>query len=105
MAGDKPLQGKMALVTGASKGIGKGISVALARAGCDVGVNYFSDTQGAEQTASEIRALGRKTAVYKGDVADRAEVEEMFRGIPPTFRAWTFWSITPASPSGARCSR
>jgi NAD(P)-dependent dehydrogenase (short-subunit alcohol dehydrogenase family) len=79
VAGDKPLQGKMALVTGASKGIGKGISVALARAGCEVGVNYFSDTQGAEQTASEIRALGRKTAVYKGDVADRAEVEEMFR--------------------------
>ena len=66
MAGDKPLQGKMALVTGASKGIGKGISVALARAGCDVGVNYFSDTQGAEQTASEIRALGRKNGRIQG---------------------------------------
>ena len=69
----------MALVTGASKGIGKGISLALARAGCDVGVNHFSDAQGAERTASEIRAMGRKAAVYKADVAGRTDVEAMFR--------------------------
>ena len=79
VAGDTLLKGKMALVTGASKGIGKGISLALARAGCDVGVNYFSDAQGAEQTASDIRALGRKAAVYKADVAARTDVEAMFR--------------------------
>ncbi len=79
MSGDKQLEGKMALVTGASKGIGKGIAVALAKAGCDVGVNYFSDLKGAEQTASEVRAIGRKTAIYKCNVAIRAEVEEMFK--------------------------
>ena len=52
------LKNKTALVTGASKGIGKGIALELARLGCNVAVNYNSDLHGAEETASEIRKAG-----------------------------------------------
>ena len=54
------LQESTALVTGASKGVGKGIALELARSGCDVAVNYHSDAAGADATVAEIEALGRK---------------------------------------------
>ena len=53
------LDSKTALVTGASKGVGKGIALELARHGCTVAVNYHSDRKGAEATVSEIAAMGR----------------------------------------------
>ena len=74
-----PLTGEIALVTGASKGIGRSIALALARAGADVGVNYFSDMVGAVKTAEEIRKMGRKSAVYQADVAQQVNVQEMFQ--------------------------
>ena len=55
------LEGKNALVTGASKGVGKGIALELARCGCDVAINYHSDREGAEATAAEIRARYQNT--------------------------------------------
>ena len=67
-----------ALVTGASKGIGKGIALELARSGCDVAVNYRSDRQGAEQTVAEIQSLGRRAFAVGANVGAAAEVEEMF---------------------------
>jgi glucose 1-dehydrogenase len=73
------LRGQKALVTGASKGLGAGIAVALAQAGADVGVNYCGDQEGAEQTASYVRAAGRTAVVLKADVSREAEVLEMFR--------------------------
>src|SRR5947209_10592012 len=63
------LAGKRALVTGASKGIGAGIAVALARGGADVALNYYRGEAGAERVAGEIRALGRKAAALGADVA------------------------------------
>lgn len=72
------LEGKRALVTGASKGVGKGIALELARAGCDVAVNYHSDRGGAEATAGEIAGMGRKAAVVGGDVGRSADVDAMF---------------------------
>ena len=54
------LESKTALVTGASKGVGKGIALELARCGCDVAVNYNSDLAGAEATVAEIRKIGRR---------------------------------------------
>src|SRR6185369_8574863 len=54
-----PLESKTALVTGASKGVGKGIALELARCGCDVAVNYHSDREGAEGTVAEIAGMGR----------------------------------------------
>ncbi len=72
------LSGKCALVTGASKGVGKGIALELARQGCAVAVNYNSDRDGAERTADEIRAMGRKAAIVAGNVGDSTHVTAMF---------------------------
>ncbi len=73
-----PLESKTALVTGASKGVGKGIALELARCGCDVAVNYNSDRQGAEATAAEIAALGRTSFVTAADVGNASDVDRMF---------------------------
>ncbi|HWC97190.1 MAG TPA: 3-oxoacyl-ACP reductase family protein [Candidatus Sulfopaludibacter sp.] len=72
------LDSKTALVTGASKGVGKGIALELARQGCSVAVNYHSDKAGAEATVAEIAALGRKAFATQADVADSAAVDRMF---------------------------
>jgi len=72
------LEGRTALVTGASKGIGKGIALELARAGCDVAVNYHSDHAGAEATVAEIEAMGRRAFAIRADVGLAADVKAMF---------------------------
>jgi NAD(P)-dependent dehydrogenase (short-subunit alcohol dehydrogenase family) len=72
------LAGKTALVTGASKGVGKGIALELARAGCDVAVNYFTDAAGAESTVAEICALGRRALAVRADVGRSGDVDAMF---------------------------
>lgn len=69
---------RIALVTGASKGVGKGIALELARQGWDIGVNYHSDTAGADATAGAIRALGREAWIVKADVGRSEDVERMF---------------------------
>jgi glucose 1-dehydrogenase len=75
MAG--PLAGKVALVTGASSGIGRAAAVALAAAGADVALNYLTMPDGAEAAATEIEKLGRKALLYRVDVSDQAAVERM----------------------------
>jgi len=77
---DLGLTGKVALVTGAGsqKGFGKGIALSLAKEGCDVIVADI-DLEGAKQTASEIKALGRKSLAVKADVADIGQVNEMVK--------------------------
>ena len=77
---DLGLTGKVALVTGAGsqKGFGKGIALGLAKEGCDVIVADI-DLEGAKQTASEIKALGRKSLAVKADVADIGQVNEMVK--------------------------
>jgi len=72
------LAGKVALVTGASRGIGKAIALELARAGADVAVNFAGNRESAEAVANQIRELGRKSVVVQADVADAAAVEAMF---------------------------
>ncbi len=71
-------QPKTALITGASKGVGRGIALGLARDGWDVAVNYNGDRKGAEATAAAIRELGRQAWVLQGDVGYRDQVERMF---------------------------
>jgi NAD(P)-dependent dehydrogenase (short-subunit alcohol dehydrogenase family) len=68
-----------ALVTGASKGVGKGIALELARAGAAIIVNYNTDQQGAEKTLAEIRSLGREAMAIQADVGVAADVDRMFR--------------------------
>ncbi len=75
------LTGKTALVTGASKGIGRGIALELARRGCDVAVNYHSDRTGAGQTAQQIEAIGRRSLIVGGHVGRSADVGEMFHQV------------------------
>ena len=72
------LQGKVAVVTGASKGIGAGIARALGAAGASVVVNYASDKSGAEKVAADIKAKGGKAIVVHGDVSKDADVKHLF---------------------------
>lgn len=72
------LQGSTALVTGASKGVGKGIALELARNGCDVAVNFHSDRADADATVAEIESLGRKAFAVAGHVGRSADVDRMF---------------------------
>jgi NAD(P)-dependent dehydrogenase (short-subunit alcohol dehydrogenase family) len=76
---------KVALVTGASKGIGKVIAIELARAGYDVAVNYNSDQQGAEATVSEIVALGRRAAALQGNVSSVESTRALFAAFDSHF--------------------
>jgi NAD(P)-dependent dehydrogenase (short-subunit alcohol dehydrogenase family) len=75
------LEGRAALVTGASKGIGKGIALELARLGCDVAVNYHSDRAGADATVAAIEGLGRRAFAVRADVGSAADVEAMFEEV------------------------
>ena len=76
-----PLAGRVALVTGASRGIGKAIALELARNGAAVAVNYASSAGPAEAAAAEISAMGVKSAAYRADVGDREAVKAMMAGI------------------------
>jgi len=71
------LQGKSALVTGASRGIGRAIAIALAEAGADVAVNYAGSEAAAAETVKAIEALGRKAIMVKANVGKSAEFDEM----------------------------
>jgi 3-oxoacyl-[acyl-carrier protein] reductase len=68
------LQGKIALVTGASRGIGRAIALALAEAGADVAVNYVSHEQEALDVSRTIEGFGRRSAAVQADVSQAAEV-------------------------------
>lgn len=71
------LSGRVALVTGASRGLGKAMAIALAEAGADVGVNYRAQAAAAESVCQTIRALGRKAIAISGDVSVSADVERV----------------------------
>ncbi|MEI7027370.1 3-oxoacyl-[acyl-carrier-protein] reductase [Paenibacillus sp. y28] len=75
------LQGKIALVTGASRGIGRAIAITLAEAGADVAINYAGNEKAAQEAADQIRSLGRRALVIKADVASSSEVEDMVKQV------------------------
>ncbi|HEX8055523.1 MAG TPA: SDR family NAD(P)-dependent oxidoreductase, partial [Novosphingobium sp.] len=77
----RPLAGKVALVTGAGRGIGRIIALRLAEDGATVIAHYAHSRAGAEQTVAEIEAKGGKAVAYKADIAQRAEVKAMFAQI------------------------
>ena len=79
------LAGKVAVVTGASKGIGAAIAKHLAAEGAAVVVNYASSKTGADKVVAEITSAGGKAFVFQGDVAKRADIERLFAETKKTF--------------------
>src|SRR5579862_3266380 len=72
------LAGKVAVVTGASKGIGAGIAKGLAAEGAAVVVNYASSREGADQVVAQINGKGGKAIAVQGDVSKSADVRRLF---------------------------
>ncbi|HKN60282.1 MAG TPA: 3-oxoacyl-ACP reductase family protein [Candidatus Acidoferrales bacterium] len=85
MAG-KPLEGRVALVTGAAKRIGRSIALRLAADGANVVINYMTSQTEAEELAREIEGMGRRALAVEGDVAQRKDVENLFATIEVEFR-------------------
>ena len=79
------LEGRKALITGSSHGIGRAIALAFAAEGADIAVNYRSSAAQAEAVGAEIRALGRKALVVKADVSQEAPVRVMVDEVLDTF--------------------
>jgi len=79
------LAGKVALVTGAGKRMGRSIALRLASDGADVIVNYESSKPQAEDVVAQIRAIGRKSAAIQADVTQRKEVQSMFAAVEAQF--------------------
>ena len=79
------LAGKVALVTGAAKRIGRSVALRLASEGADVAVNYRSSKGEAEEVVAEIAAMGRRAAAFRADVAKREEVTAMFAAVEKEF--------------------
>ena len=79
------LDGKTALVTGASRGIGRAIALRLAAEGASVAINYAGNTAKAEETKAAIEAAGGKAALFQADVSDSAQVERMVAAVTEMF--------------------
>src|SRR6202142_4653241 len=73
----KALEGRRALVTGAARGIGRAIALALAAEGDDIAINYQSSEADARSLADELAKMGRKTLLFKGDVGERSTWNSM----------------------------
>ncbi|MBI3666688.1 MAG: 3-oxoacyl-ACP reductase FabG [Acidobacteria bacterium] len=78
------LQGKTALVTGASRGIGRAIALRLAQEGAAVGINYLRQAEQAERVAAEIRSAGGQAALVQADVGNAEQVQAMVRQLAET---------------------
>lgn len=72
------LNERVAVVTGASRGIGRAVALALAEEGADIVVNYISRVQAAREVEQLVRKIGRRVVTLRGDVSEREDVEEMF---------------------------
>jgi 3-oxoacyl-[acyl-carrier protein] reductase len=73
-----PLEGKIALVTGSSQGIGRAVALRLAQAGADVVINYRSHREAAEEVRASIAALGRRAIAVQADVSEEEQVARLF---------------------------
>lgn len=89
--------GKIALITGSGRGIGKAIALHLASLGADIVVNFFRNRTPAEQTAAEIRALGRRALVVKADIGDLEAVQRLFDEIQKHYDGLDFLIHNAAS--------
>src|SRR3989338_10052505 len=79
------LSGKKALVTGASRGIGRGIALSLAKAGASVAINYHSKAQESEAVVVEVKKLGGDSFSVQADVSNKEQVAKMFEEVKNKF--------------------
>jgi len=79
------LEGKLALITGSGRGIGRAIALKLASQGVDIVVDFFRHRESAEQTAKDVEALGVKAEVIRANVGDAAKIDELFDTIGNKF--------------------
>lgn len=79
------LEGKIALVTGASRGIGRAIAVALAEAGAHVAINYSGSEQAAAEVAEQVRSLGKEALIIQANVGKYDQFEAMVKQVIETF--------------------
>lgn len=85
MATARDLVGRSAVVTGGTRGIGRGIALALARAGCRVAVNYYDEPERARDTVDELMAFGVDAAAVAGDVGQSADAQRMMTEVVERF--------------------
>ncbi|HSO26974.1 MAG TPA: enoyl-[acyl-carrier-protein] reductase FabL [Anaerolineales bacterium] len=97
MAADLPFQGKVALVTGSGRGIGRTIALHLAQRGADVVINFFRNRAPAEEVAEEVRAFGRQALVVKANVGEIEDIERLFASVEQTFGALDIFISNAAS--------
>jgi NAD(P)-dependent dehydrogenase (short-subunit alcohol dehydrogenase family) len=104
------LENRTALITGASRGLGKSIALRFAAEGCDIALNYVSqdgrdNAAEAEDVAAEIKGLGRRAVCIEADVTDAAEVAAMVEEAVAALGGVDISSsITPESPATGRCA-
>jgi 3-oxoacyl-[acyl-carrier protein] reductase len=78
-------EGRAAIVTGGTRGIGRAIALRLAAEGANVAISYRSNDETAGETAGAVRAAGVKCEVFKGDVASSEDVQALFKGVNDAF--------------------
>jgi 3-oxoacyl-[acyl-carrier protein] reductase len=78
-------EGRVAIVTGGGRGIGRAIAVRLAGEGANVAIFYLSNDDAARETADRVRNAGTKCELFKGDVSSPGDVEALFKGVSDTF--------------------
>ena len=79
------LDGKTALITGSSRGIGKGIALALAESGVKIGIHYFQNERAGNETLEQVRKCGSDGFLVQTDVTRPEQITEMFRKVKSEF--------------------
>jgi enoyl-[acyl-carrier protein] reductase III len=94
---DKPFSGKVTLVTGAGRGIGRAIARHFASLGSDIVVNFFRNRPAAQETATEIQSFGQRALVVKANIGDLDELDKLFATVEKEFSGLDFLIHNAAS--------